>query len=117
MPNHLIAPANHATRALVSGTWYTPHASRPTLVQIQLAATGISAGEDADYSIEVRDASDVVLTGYPLREALVRSAGAVDTIDTYRTVTILVPAGFDYRVVDNSTGANTSSATAIEDTL
>lgn len=81
---------------------------------VKLSATGIGASEDADFLISLRDASDVVVTGYPIRAACVRSAGAVDVFDFHFPVTLFVPAGFDYNVTNNSTGATAVTMDAIE---
>lgn len=119
MPTSLASgiSGSHSTRAgLVSGTWYTPSTTRTALVTIQLSATGITGAEDADFSISLRDASDVVVTGYPLRVAYLRGAGAVGNNDYHHPLSILIRPGFDYSVTDNSTGA-TVTMDAIEDLI
>src|SRR5688572_1917079 len=115
MPRHIVSTTAVSERAtLVSGTWYTPSATQPAFVTIKLSATGIGASEDADFLISLRDASDVVVTGYPLRAAVIRNAAAVDVFDFYFPLSIIVPAGFDYNVTNNSTGASAVTMDAIE---
>lgn len=118
MVTHLTIGQGHSTRAaLVSGTWYTPSATRTALVNIQLSATGIVGAEDADFSVSLRDTGDVVVTGYPLRVAAIRGAGALGSNEYHMVIHLIVPAGYDYNVTDNSTGATATTMDAIEDLL
>lgn len=116
MPKHLVEPTGHSTRALVSGTWVTPSATRPTLVIIKLTASSVTGGDLADFDIELRDTGDIAVTGYPLSTVYDRGAGALGNNNLEAPFTILVPTGYDYRVVDNSSGV-TTTLNAVEDVI
>lgn len=102
---------------LTSGTWYTPSATRPCSVVLYLGGTGITGGEDIQFSVELRDLSDVAVVGFPMVVEYVRGAGAVGNNDLHGPFGLLVPAGYDYRVVNNSTGATASTLRAVETLL
>lgn len=117
MPVCLTDGLAHNTRALVSGTWVAPSSTRPTLVQVKVVSGAIGGGDVLDYDVELRDENDVAVTGYPLSTVYSRGGLAAGSNDLEFAVTILVPTGYDYRVVDNSSGATGVSLNAVEDRL